>query len=177
MWLMTRLRLKAIGFTLIEVLITLLIVAIGLLGLAALQVNTLNKQFETLQRAQVTAMIEDMASRIRMNPTEAKSGAYYGTASGVNCASLLGADRDLCEWNAMMSGASVEDQGVNLAAPLGVQGCIEAGPESGSGETVLRVSMAWQGVTKSAAPGISCGANDYGDESYRRVLFRDVAVR
>jgi len=165
------------GFTLIEVLVTVLIVAIGLLGLAALQVNTLNKQFETLQRAQVTSMVEDMASRIRMNPTEAKSGAYYGSASGTNCASLSGADRDLCEWNAMMAGASVEDDGVNLAAPLDIQGCIEAGPASGSGETVLRVSMAWQGITKSAVPGIGCGANDYGEDSYRRVIFRDVAVR
>ena len=170
-------RVRLTGFTLIEVLVTILIVAVGLLGLAALQVNTLNKQFETLQRAQVTAMVEDMASRIRMNPSEAKSGAYYVSASGTNCGSLLGADRDLCEWNAMMSGASVVDDGVNLAAPLDVQGCIEVGPTSGSGETVLRVSMAWQGVTKSAAPGVSCGANDYGDEAYRRVIFRDVAVR
>ena len=95
------------GFTLIEVLVTVLIVAIGLLGLAALQVNTLNKQFETLQRAQVTSMVEDMTSRIRMNPTEAKSGAYYGSASGTNCASLSGADRDLCEWNAMMATLSI----------------------------------------------------------------------
>ena len=166
------------GFTLIEVLVTILIVAIGLLGLASLQVTTLNQQFEALQRAQVTAMIEDMAARIRMNPSEAISGAYYGSASSASCSSLTGADRDLCEWNQMMLGSAAVEGEIKLAAPMGVQGCIQAGTPK-SGEAVLRVSMAWQGITKSAAPEevLTCGADSYGDETYRRVLFRDVVVR
>lgn len=166
------------GFTLIEVLVTILIVAVGLLGFASLQVTTLNQQFEALQRAQVTAMIEDMAARIRMNPSEAISGAYYGAASGTTCASLTGADRDLCEWNGMMLGSAAVKGDLNLAAPIGVQGCIEAGAPK-SGETVLRVSMAWQGITQSAAPSesLGCGADSFGDDAYRRVLFRDVVVR
>ena len=64
------------GFTLIEVLVTFLITTVGLLGLAALQVNTMNDQFEAIQRAQITAMVDDMAARIRMNPAAAGSGAY-----------------------------------------------------------------------------------------------------
>ena len=55
------------GFTLIEVLVTLLIIAIGLLGLGALQVNTMNDQFEANQRAYATSLVDDMASRIRAN--------------------------------------------------------------------------------------------------------------
>jgi len=49
------------GFTLIEVLVTFLVTTIGLLGLAALQVNTINNGFEAQQRALVTALVDDMA--------------------------------------------------------------------------------------------------------------------
>ena len=65
------------GFTLIEVLVTFLIVAIGLLGLGALQVNTMNNSFETYQRALVGSIVEDMAARIRMNPNAAMAGDYF----------------------------------------------------------------------------------------------------
>lgn len=73
---MKRLRRQA-GFTLIEVLVTFLIVAIGLLGLGALQVNTMNNSFETYQRALVASIIEDMAARIRMNSQAAMAGEYF----------------------------------------------------------------------------------------------------
>jgi type IV pilus assembly protein PilV len=173
------------GFTLIEVLVTFVIIAIGLLGLAALQVNTMNGQFEAYQRSMVTALVDDMAARIRVNPTDAKagsytaqSGAYYGLQStSTDCSALAAAARDLCDWNAAIAGASTQSGGTNVGAPLGARGCIELGPASGSGETVLRVSVAWQGISPSVAPAIDCGENAFGDESYRRVVFRDVAVR
>ncbi|NDH41803.1 MAG: type IV pilus modification protein PilV, partial [Gammaproteobacteria bacterium] len=59
------------GFTLIEVLVTFLLTAIGLLGLASLQVNTINNGFEAQQRALVTTLVDDMAERVRMNPVGA----------------------------------------------------------------------------------------------------------
>ena len=64
------------GFTLIEVLVAFLITSVGLLGLAALQINVMNDQFEAMQRAKITAMVDDMAAKIRMNPQAAEAGIY-----------------------------------------------------------------------------------------------------
>ena len=69
---------KAKRFCIDEVLVTFLIVAIGLLGLGALQINTMNNSFETYQR------------RWRRSPTTwrhdpheccaAMAGEYFGQA-------------------------------------------------------------------------------------------------
>ncbi len=49
---MLRFPLASRGFTLIEVLVTIVILAVGLLGLALLQTTSLNNQLEAYQRAQ-----------------------------------------------------------------------------------------------------------------------------
>lgn len=174
------------GSTLIEVLVTFLIIAIGLLGLGALQISTMNNQFESYQRAQVTALVDDMAARIRINPTAAKAGtytaqtgAYWGLQSTTpDCTLLTGAPRDLCEWNETIAGVAVVDENdINLGAPLGARGCMETRPVSGSGEVVIRVAIAWQGVAEATKPSIDCGKDAFGDEKYRRAVYRDVAVR
>lgn len=176
------------GFTLIEVLVTFLIVTVGLLGLAALQVNTINDQFEAYQRAQVTLLVDDMADRIRVSAQSAKDGLYSATpaspygkqSTSTDCTAFTEVyKRDLCEWNEILVGVSKQEGSTSVGAPLGAVGCIETRAGQGVGDTVLRVSVAWQGMTESAAPAVtlSCGAGLYGSEAFRRVIFRDVVVR
>ena len=182
-----KLRRRHSGFTLIEVLVTFVIIAIGLLGLGALQVNTMNNSFDTHQRALVASMVEDMTARIRMNASAARAGDYFtGRPDSTDCAEMMGAQRDLCEWYAQIDGSSAsmlsEDvsgaEGQrNIGAPLGARGCIVPLSSSGSGELWVRVSVAWVGITPQSQAAASCGADDMGDEAYRRVVFRDVAVR
>lgn len=59
---------KQSGVTLIEVLVTLLITTIGLLGLAALQLGALKATSESAQRSQAVWLIQDLVERIRANP-------------------------------------------------------------------------------------------------------------
>lgn len=59
------------GMTLIEVLVALLIVSIGLLGLAALQANSLKFNHSAYLRTQATQLAYDMGERIRANREEA----------------------------------------------------------------------------------------------------------
>jgi type IV pilus assembly protein PilV len=59
------------GMTLIEVLVALLIVSIGLLGLAALQANSLKFNHSAYLRTQATQLAYDMAERIRANREDA----------------------------------------------------------------------------------------------------------
>ncbi|CAN0001208.1 unnamed protein product, partial [Phaeothamnion confervicola] len=55
------------GFTLIEVLITLVILTFGLLGIAGLMAKGQRIAFEAFQRQQAVALATDMAERIRSN--------------------------------------------------------------------------------------------------------------
>lgn len=66
----------AAGFTLIEVLIAVVIVAIGLLGLPALQLVTLKSADGSRYRSIAIALTADMADRLRANA----AGAVAGTS-------------------------------------------------------------------------------------------------
>ncbi len=55
------------AFSLMEVLITILVVSIGLLGFAALQINALNSSIDTFSRSQAVLLLEDASARIRNN--------------------------------------------------------------------------------------------------------------
>ena len=174
-------RARQSGFTLIEVLVTFVIVALGLLGLGALQVNTMNNSFETYQRALVTAIVEDMAARIRMNHRSASIGSYELALDSAPCGtdelSLTTVQKDICAWKTQIDGGTeVASESRRVGAPMGARGCIER-LQIGGGGTWIRVSVAWVGITPQSETAATCGADQMGDEAYRRVVFRDVAVR
>lgn len=169
------------GFTLIEVLVTLLVLAIGLLGLAGMNARMLNSQFEAYQRAHAMMLVEDMASRIRSNPQAARNGDYdTDTVQGLaeeTCTGSYGVSIDLCEWNQALRGASVEVSGQQLGSIMGARGCIENVSISETGEAVIRVTVAWQGLTPTVAPASACGVDEYGsDDSLRRAVSVDVVL-
>ncbi len=55
------------GVTLVEVLVSMLIMALGMVSLAALQAHTLSYQLGTAQRAQLSGLLADYAERVRAN--------------------------------------------------------------------------------------------------------------
>ncbi len=174
---------KSAGFTLIEVLITFLVLAIGLLGLAGLQVNTLGNQFETYQRAQAVLLAEDMANRIRVDSIAARAGDYadsdqYGLLAEADCTVIAAsAARYLCEWNKALAGSSVEQSGQKLGSIIGARGCVENLVGSTDGEAVIRVTIAWQGSAPTIAPASTCGEDQYGDDDrFRRAVSVDVVL-
>ncbi len=97
------------GVTLIEVLVTVIVLAIGLLGIAGLQLNSLRFTYSAYQNSQATIMTNDVLDRMRANRPAAETGAYNialgstpGTAScvgtGANCTFATMASADLFEW-------------------------------------------------------------------------------
>jgi len=56
---------KTTGFTLIEVLVAVVVLAGGLLGLAALQVTSLSSNQTAYNRSQATQLAYDIADRMR----------------------------------------------------------------------------------------------------------------
>ena len=68
------------GVTLIEVLVTIIILTFGLLGLAGLQAKVQLTEVESYQRAQAIALLSDMSERISANRGQAAS--YVVTSIG-----------------------------------------------------------------------------------------------
>lgn len=64
------------GITLIEVLVTILVVAIGLLGLASMQSVSLKSNQDSIQRAAATNLAYELVSRMRANPDGSSAGNY-----------------------------------------------------------------------------------------------------
>lgn len=162
------------GFTLIEVLVTLLILAVGLLGLAGLQTRMLSSEMEAYQRSHALVLVQDMVNRINANRAEARNDAYsgttvYGTDTSYVCSSGSVAADDLCAWSEALQGAGTADaDGADVGAMIGARGCIETVSGSASSEVILRITVAWQGMSPTVAPSLSCGEDEYGDDDRMR---------
>ena len=126
---------KNTGFTLVEVLIAMLILAVGLLGLAGLQATSLRNTQSAYNRSQATQLAYDMADRMRANVADARlsvdadpltASAYLGAALQVaNCTAVAGctpaqmAQNDLFEWNQDIDNAlSASATGTIAAVPV-----------------------------------------------------------
>lgn len=64
------------GFSLVEVLVALLVLSIGLLGLAALQTTSLKYNNESYYRTQATYLAYDIIDRMRANTVGVSNGNY-----------------------------------------------------------------------------------------------------
>ena len=177
------------GFSMIEVLVTIVILLIGLLGLAGLQARALTAQMESYQRAQALVLLKDMADRIETNRANAASYVTTGLATpylGVDNAAVAdcsgvaaGQLRDFCEWNnALLGLAEVDTSGNPVGAMIGARGCIyQIAPMSAGIPGQYRVAVAWQGMNITAAPALDCGQNKYGaNDALRRVVSIPVGI-
>lgn len=89
------------GATLIEVLVAIVVLAIGLLGMAMLQVTSVQSNHSAYYRSQVTILASDLADRMRANRTAALGSAYefdFPTSSSTHTVSGTQAQKDKAEW-------------------------------------------------------------------------------
>lgn len=138
------------GFSLIEVLVALVIMSVGLLTVAALQVKGLQFERGALNGTRATLLAADLVDRIRANPEGAE---FYDIAFGdnapapdKNCADTEGlevvdpcspeemAAYDLWEWREAMTG------GNSLAIPQGT-GAVDFVPGA---VDVHRITVRWR---------------------------------
>ena len=93
------------GFNLIEVMVALLVLAFGLLGLAALQNLSLRATHQSFQRTQATIGIYDIIDRMRANGFGVTNGNYVTGgwetthASGTNCATATCSTIDMANYD------------------------------------------------------------------------------
>lgn len=91
------------GMTLIEVLVAVLILSIGLLGLAGLQTLSLRSNHSAYLRSQATILAYDIADRMRANRQSALSGWYNIELEEAASSDTSIAATDLKEWKAALS--------------------------------------------------------------------------
>ena len=150
------------GATLIEVLVSMVIIAFGLLGMAGLQVRMQVSELESYQRSQALLLLNDMANRIASNRNNAVSYVTGTSAvgTGMSCPTSTSSPAaiDAREWCLALQGASVTQGSANKGAMVGGRGCVQ---QLSANEYM--VTVAWQGLTGMAAPpsSVACGAGEY----------------
>ena len=159
-----RLRDSSRGFTMLEVLIAIVVIAFGLLGVAGLQVVALKNNQSASHRLVATTLANDMIDRVKTNAQGLISGDYdkpdpnaYATQvaaclSSSGCSPQELAQNDRAEWAALVAAAlpggraivcldSTPDDGVSAAAPA----C------DGAGTTLYAVKIWWNDERNQAA--------------------------
>lgn len=144
------------GFSLLEVLIALVVFSLGLIGLGSLQLAGLQLSQDSLLRTKATILANDMADRIRSNPTAVSYGAAspYNNPTGAatanpNCLGLDSAgawstttcdftqmaQHDFFEWQSNIAGTTGNAWYPEIIAqlPSGVGiVCIDSTPNDGT---------------------------------------------
>jgi hypothetical protein len=103
-------------------------------------------------------------------------GTPLGTAE-MDCSALTSpADKDKCEWNNALFGASETKGTVTLGAMNTARGCI-TNPVTAMPREV-EVAVAWQGMGPTFAPGATtCGQGSYGaDDRVRRAMVARITI-
>jgi len=115
------------GTSLIEVLVTLVILAVGLLGVAGLQSKMGVAEVESYQREQALLTLTDMVNRIYGNSAQAASYVTAtplgtGDSQPATCAGIAaGPALDQCQWSQLLKGTSEQTSGTtNVAVPASV---------------------------------------------------------
>jgi type IV pilus assembly protein PilV len=139
------------GFSLVEVLVALVILAIGMLGIASLYVESLRAGRAALLRTQAIVLASDMADRIRANTVAqtayAKTEDTQGTANsactlvtGAGCTPTEMALNDIAQWLQLVDDRYDTPTTGRLALPNG-RGTITV--DTSTNPTTYVVSVSW----------------------------------
>lgn len=90
------------GFTLIEVMVTIVLTTVGLLGFAGLLTKAVSANRQAYMRTQADIMAYDLAERMRVNRPAAVSGSY-NLALGSNPTGSSVAATDLQDWKGALT--------------------------------------------------------------------------
>ncbi|MES2757302.1 MAG: type IV pilus modification protein PilV [Pseudomonadota bacterium] len=138
------------GFSLLEVLITMLIVSFGMLGIAGLIVVSLKNNQGSYARGQASLLVNDMVDRMRANRGAAeKSPSPYNLALTAAPAGTTVAANDLAEWRAALA-ASIPSGTGSVAvddASKKVTITVQWNDTHGTADTSHGVGLATQQVT------------------------------
>lgn len=169
-------RSMQMGFSIVEVMVTLVILTVGLLGLAGLQARAMSSEIESYARGQAILLVDDMSDRILSDPVSAKIGAFgsantYGGAIAA-CASGTPQENELCSWGNAIKGNAVKQGTATIGTLNTPVGCVTWNAPT----LTYQVSVAWaSSQTITGAQPNDCGTGQIPDAN-RIVVVRSVRL-
>lgn len=170
----SRSRRAARGFTLIEILVTIVLVLIGIVGVIGLQSKGTVTELESYQRGQALALVRDMATRItssRNLVSTANVGffnaglsstdgtVYFGVSDGSAMTACVPptatstvddvATYQICEWRSAIRGAA---ESSTTGAMLNAEGCLIRNTPANGALADFYVVVVWKGVSVGKEP-------------------------
>ena len=172
------------GISLIEVLVSLVILSLGVLAVVALQLVAKRNNADAGQRTIAAQLAYDVIERMRANANQASLSAYLTGSSPVGrvsrgaseptnactsaspCTLAQTVTHDLWEWEQTLDGASETVAGSggvagsNTGGLVSPTGCIEQTTDDGGGDGVYTITITWRGsvaIPDSNAGSAACG--------------------
>lgn len=111
---------RATGASLLEVLITVVLLSIGLLGIAGTQTTGLKNVANASLRTQASVLAYDILERMRANRIAAEAGSYniaVGAAAPTSPTTII--EQDLAQWKAGLAANLPQGDGA-VAVAAGV---------------------------------------------------------
>jgi type IV pilus assembly protein PilV len=145
-----------LGFSMIELLVAVVVLAIGLLGMAGLQTAGLSNNQSAYFRSQATIAIADMVDRMRANTAGVKDRYYQSfdtsaAPASPNCISTSGgcnaqelADYDMREWAKLFT--NVDDDASYVALLPNATGTISYNDLT----EIYNIKISWQEMSWAA---------------------------
>ena len=158
------------GFSLIEVMIAVTILAVGLMGLAGLQSAALRSTHKSYMRTQAGFAAMEMAERMRVNKTGVDTQEYEGVSSPPagtaptscltnNCLSDDMAAHDAYVWLSALANST------DLLSARGAVTCLDAPCVIGS---QYKITVMWDG-RRNGATGTGCDPANTSDLLCHRI--------
>lgn len=180
-------RTRGTGFSLIEVLVSVVVVSVGALSVASLQLVSKRAVRDASQRMEATQMAHALLERLHANNSESALQAYVSTASpflglgrlsgpdepvptplcvdGSNCTPEQLAVVDLYAWERFLDGANEQINGTDIGGLVFPTACLTA-PSAGAGQAGnYSLVIAYRGA--AALPSnsaIGCGLGAVFDD-------------
>lgn len=178
------------GVSMIEVLIAMVLVAIGTLAIIALQLSSKRSNLDAAQRARAAQVGYSFMERIRGNNSSAGLAAYEAAAAagygggkqvysgpdcgaGSACTAAQLASYDSRQFERELDGTAEQVAGNNVGGLIAPLACLSASTGGGSSAN-FALTLVWRGtgaIPNDASVVCGAGTGNYGsNDVYRRTL-------
>lgn len=122
------------GFSLIEVLVSVVIMSVGILGVAGLQVVSLQQNRNSLLRAEALLLANDMLDRMRANPLQDYAGIDFADTpqnatdcTTSNCSAANMREFDISQWQCSLNSTAADGTTYPICNTFGIAGALPEG--------------------------------------------------
>jgi type IV pilus assembly protein PilV len=185
------------GLMMIEVLVSLVIVLLGVLGLVGLQARALQGETESYQRTQALVLLRAMVDSIEAHRQAAPCFGDITTGSGTPYVGTGGTPPSACTasgvaatdqaalnainlWDGMLKGAGEKVGAASVGAMINAVGCVslDLGPDATTPD-MYTVAVAWQGLSDlpSATPAGDASAGENNAAACGTPVFTSAPLR